>query len=89
MATQTLDVAVERVYRYNGEGSLKAFVDVKVNDALVLKGLRVVSGKTGLFVSMPRTQGKDGKWRDNIVPVSEELRRQINDTVMAAYQKED
>ena len=89
MATQTLDVAVERVYKFSGEGSLKAFVDVKVSDALILKGLRIVSGKTGLFVSMPRTQGKDGKWRDNIVPRSEELRQQINETVMAAYQKDE
>ncbi|MBI4356220.1 MAG: septation protein SpoVG family protein [Candidatus Omnitrophica bacterium] len=89
MSTQTMDVAVDRVFKYTGEGSLKAFVDLKVNEALILKGLRIVKGSKGLFVSMPRTQGKDGKWRDTITPLTEEFRRHIDEVVMAAYQKED
>ena len=51
---------VEKMFRLPDAGALKAFVDVSVNDALVIKGIRVVDGKKGLFVSMPKEQGRVG-----------------------------
>ena len=50
-------------------GKLRAFVDVVFNDALVVKGFKVVDGKNGLFVAVPsrKVEGKDGEpatWND-------------------------
>jgi len=44
------------------DSSLKAFANVVLDDKLLLKGVKVVEGKDGLFVAMPQQQGKDGKW---------------------------
>ncbi|MFA5362736.1 MAG: SpoVG family protein [Candidatus Omnitrophota bacterium] len=78
------DVQVVRLFRYEGESKTKAFVDVSIGDYIV-KGLKLVEGKNGLFVSMPREKGKDDKWYDTFIPVTKEAGQALNDIVMAAY----
>ena len=56
-----LEFKVERIYKLEGDGNTKAFVDLVINDGLLIKGLRIVNGQKGLFVSMPREQGKDSR----------------------------
>ena len=79
-------VKVSRMYRFDGDAKLKAFVDVDLG-GVVVKGLRVVDGSKGLFVSMPRHQGKDGKWYDTVYPATKEKKKELNDIVLAAYQE--
>lgn len=78
------DVQVVRLFRYEGDSKVKAFLDVSIGDYLV-KGLKLVEGKNGLFVSMPQEKGKDGKWYDTFMPVTKEAGQALNETVMAAY----
>ncbi len=54
---KTEQVQISRIYKLEGESKLKAFVDISLA-GLVVKGLRIVEGQNGLFVSMPRHQGK-------------------------------
>ena len=84
----TLDVEVSDVRKIVGEGTLKAFADVKVGGTLIIKGFRVVQGKRGVFVSMPQRAGKDGKWFDTITPVTEDFREELEQKVLEAYDQE-
>ena len=83
---QQINVQVKRMNPWEGEGTLKAFCDVAVAEAFLIKGVRVVEGKKGLFVSMPREQGKDGQWYDTVIPLTKEARQQLADVVLAVYQ---
>ena len=83
---QPIGLAVKRINRFEGEGTLKAFCDVVIAESFLIKGVKVVEGKKGLFVSMPREEGKDGQWYDNVVPLSKEARQQLSEVVLAAYQ---
>ena len=80
-----LDIEVAKIHRLEGEGNLKAFCDIIVSDALLIKGIRIVEGKKGLFVSMPSKQSKDGKWYDSIRPTSKEIRDALNDVIIKAF----
>ena len=80
-------VSVDRIHILEGEGTTRAFCDIKILDSFVLKGLRVVNGKEGLFVSMPRNQGRDGKWYENFIPLSPETRKDLQDIVLEEYEK--
>ena len=62
MAIETLEIKVLKVHRIEGQNRIKAFVDVSINDALLIKGIRIVEGNKGLYVSMPVEQGKNEKW---------------------------
>lgn len=83
-----LTLSVQRLVKFDGEGSLKAYVDLTVANEIVIKGLRVVEGKHGLFVSMPRQQGKDAKWYDNVVLLTKETQKEVGRIVLDAYQQE-
>ncbi|MDD5281797.1 MAG: SpoVG family protein [Candidatus Omnitrophica bacterium] len=77
-------ISVSRVCKLDSDSKLKAFVDISIS-GIVVKGFSVVSGSRGLFVSMPRHQGKDGKWYNTVYPVTKELKQQISETVLEAY----
>lgn len=77
-------IQVSRIYRLDNDSKVKAFVDILVS-GLVVKGLRIVNGKKGLFLAMPQQQGKDGHWYNAVYPVSKEVRSSLNQMVLAAY----
>ncbi|MCX5695674.1 MAG: SpoVG family protein [Candidatus Omnitrophica bacterium] len=79
-------IQVSRIYRVDGESKLKAFADVSLAGVIV-KGFSVVNGSKGLFVSMPRHQGKDGKWYNTVYPATKELKEQLSAAVLTAYKE--
>ena len=85
MASGELKLEVSRLHKLDGTGSTKAFCDLSVLDSLVIKGLRIVEGEKGLFVSMPREEGKDGKWYNTVIPLKREIKDEIERLVLEAY----
>jgi stage V sporulation protein G len=83
-----LTFTVEKMYRLPDAGSLKAFADIAVNDALVIRGVRVLEGKKGVFISMPQEQSRDNKWYDQVVCRSVAIYEDFSAAVMNHYQKE-
>ena len=77
---------VERLYRMPGDDTAtKAFADISVDGAVMVKGLRVVQGSKGLFVGMPRKPGKDGLWYDTVRPMTKEARASLVTAVLDAF----
>lgn len=85
MVNEELKLEVARIHKLDGTGSTKAFCDLQVLDSFVIKGLRVVEGEKGLFVSMPREAGKDGKWYNTVMPLSKEIKDEVERIVLEAY----
>lgn len=77
-------IQISRIYKIEGDSKLRAFVDISLGGVIV-KGLRIVNGSNGLFVSMPRHQGKDGRWYNTVYPSTKEIQKQLSDAVLAAY----
>ena len=76
---------VERMYKFQDSPILKAFVDVAVNDDLIIKGVRVIQGKRELFVTMPQEQGKDKRWYDVIRMMRPAVRDELTRIVLEGY----
>jgi stage V sporulation protein G len=70
------------------EEKLKAFVNITFDNQFVVRGLKVISGKTGYFVSMPSRRRPDGSHQDIAHPVNNEARRIIEEKILAAYEAE-
>ena len=87
MEAKTTKVDVATLRRIDVDGNLKAYADLIIADAIMVKGFRVVSGKNGLFVSMPREQGKDGKWYETVRPLRPEVRNEIAQKVLGVYKE--
>ena len=87
METNTFELQVQRMYRFESDRPLKAFADIIVNDALLIKGIKVLEGKNGLFVSMPQEQAKDKKWYDSVRCLTQDVREQITEVVLSVYKE--
>ena len=77
-----LDVAVRPIAPM---GNLLAFANVTIGDCFKIDGFRICSGEKGLYVNMPSTQDKQGKWRDVCWPVTADFRRQLSDALIEGY----
>lgn len=77
---------VARMHPLDGDGATKAFCDVCIGDEFLVKGFRVVEGRNGLFVSLPRGPGKDGKWYNSAFPVTAPARAALTEAVLSAYE---
>ena len=76
---------VDKMFILPDAGTLKAFADVSINDALILRGIRLMSGKKGMFVGLPQEQGKDSKWYDQVVCKSAAVYDDLTRVCMAHY----
>ena len=80
-----MNIEVQRMYRFDTDRPLRAFVDIIINGSLLIKGLRVMSSRNGMFVSMPREQATDSKWYHTIRCLTPEIRNDITRIVLRAY----
>lgn len=85
MQNRLSEIGVSRIHRLEGEGKVKAFVDLVFCGGFIVKGIKVVEANKKIFVSMPATQGKDGKWYDLAYPATDELKSEIEKLVLSAY----
>ena len=69
-------------------GSTKAIASVTLDSWYVVKGLRVVDGKKGLFVSMPQesyTDKGEKKYSNIFFPITNAAKMELQDAVLKAY----
>jgi DNA-binding cell septation regulator SpoVG len=77
---------VSRMHRIEGNDTLKAFVDIKVADSVLIKGLRVMAGKNDtLVVAMPSQKAEDGKYYPTVKPLTKEANQELQNAVLSAY----
>lgn len=71
------------------ESRLRAFANVTFDDCFVVRGLKIVEGNEGLFVTMPSRRRPDGTYQDVAHPVTNEARNEIESAVLEAYQSQN
>jgi stage V sporulation protein G len=70
------------------EEKLKAFASITFDDCFVVRGLKVINGSEGYFVSMPSRRGSDGTFHDIAHPINNEMREKIERRVLNAFECE-
>ena len=70
------------------KGNQKAYCTVVIDGRMNINRIRVMEGKNGLFVSMPKIKDREGKFHDVISPASAEAYTAITDLVMKEYIKQ-
>ena len=84
-----MDVKITEVrITVRNEEKLKAFASITFDDSFVVRGLKVINGSQGYFVSMPSRKRKDGSYQDIAHPINNEMRKEIEDKVLDTFEKE-
>ncbi len=73
-----------KITLFEGEGKLKGYASVTLNDELVARGIRIIDGRNGLFASMPARKWKD-EYYDIFFPITKEFSKLLQDEVINAY----
>ncbi len=68
------------------EEKLKAYVTITFDNCFVVRDLKIINGKEGLFVAMPSKKRKDGTFKDTAHPLNNETRDMIETVVLSAYE---
>ena len=69
------------------EEKLKAFVNVTFDNCFVVRGMKVIQGNNGYFISMPSRKVEDGTYRDIAHPINNEFRSLVEERILEEYQK--
>ena len=75
--------------KLENRGRLKASGSITFDDSFVVRGLGVVEGNNGLFISMPSKKDSQGKYSDVAFPITSELRGKITEEVLSAYAEDN
>lgn len=70
---------------YDSSSKTKAFIELVLDETIVIKGLTLVEGSKGLFLSFPSSKGKDGKYYNSIYSMDKEFTGQLEDACIKKY----
>lgn len=70
------------------EVKLKAFASITFDNCFVLRGLKVISGSQGYFVSMPSRRTRLGTFQDIAHPITNDMRAKIENAILDAFEKQ-
>ena len=81
-----------KIDRVVNSGSVKAIASVSLDGMFVVKNLKVMDGRKGLFVSMPQESftGKDGqkKYSNTFFALTNSAKLTLQESVLQAYQQQ-
>lgn len=74
------------VRKYESANSnTKAFIELKLDEVLIVKGLTLVKGKNGLFLSFPSSKGKDNKYYNSVYSLDKDWKAQLEEACIKKY----
>jgi stage V sporulation protein G len=80
-----MQVTEIRVRKVEAAGNLQAYVTVTFDDCFVIHNVKIIEGKSGLFIAMPSRKTSSGEFKDVAHPISPEFRQQLQDAILAEY----
>ena len=84
------DVRISQIRQIDGLTHTKAIAEIVFNDQLLIRGIRVVEGENGFYISYPfpfhPTTGEDGQQRSYVLPITNVLRDHVEAVVIEKYQ---
>ncbi len=74
-----------RIRKVEDEGKLRAYVTVTFDNCFVVHNVKIIEGKSGLFIAMPSRKTANGEYKDVAHPISPEFRTELQDKILSEY----
>ena len=74
-----------RLRKVENEGKLKAYVTVTFDNCFVVHNVKIIEGKTGLFIAMPSRKTANREYKDVAHPISPDFRNELQEKILAEY----
>ena len=80
-----MDITDIRVRKVTGEGKLKAYVTVTFDNCFVVHNVKIIEGKSGIFIAMPSRKTRVGEYKDVAHPIFPEFRLKLQKQILEKY----
>ncbi len=80
-----MQISEVRIRKVESDGKLKAYVTVTFDNCFVVHNVKIIEGKTGLFIAMPSRKTSSGEYKDVAHPISPEFRTEIQNKILDEY----
>jgi len=81
-----IDAKINMIYPPSAEGGIRAYASATIGQCLAIRGIRVMEGREGLFISMP-SRKSGNEYKEVCFPVTKEFREQLHSSILDAYQQ--
>ena len=81
-----MDITEIKVHPVDQE-KLKAYVSIVLDDCFLVSDIKIISGPSGLFVSMPSKRKKTGEFKDVAHPLNRETRQWMEQRILGEYDR--
>jgi stage V sporulation protein G len=80
-----MDITDIRIRKVTSEGKLKAYVTVTFDDCFVVHNVKIIEGKSGVFIAMPSRKTRAGEYKDVAHPIHPEFRAELQRRILEVY----
>jgi len=80
-----MEITDIRVRKVAGEGKLKAYVTITFDECFVVHNVKIIEGKTGVFIAMPSRKTRAGEYKDVAHPIHPEFRAELQKKILDKY----
>jgi stage V sporulation protein G len=84
-----MEITDIRVRKVTGGGKPKAYVTVTFDDCFVVHNIKIIEGKTGVFIAMPSRKTRAGEYKDVAHPIHPEFRAELQKRILEKYDSGD
>lgn len=74
-----------KIRKIEDKNRLKAVANITFDDCFVVHDLKLIDGTNGLFIAMPSKKNNRDEYRDVCHPINQELRKEIEEVIINAY----
>lgn len=75
------------IYPSRGDGAQKANASVSINGGFAVRGIKIMEGSKGLFVSMPSYRAGNGEYKDLCFPCTKDEKARFDEAVLTSYEQ--
>ena len=80
-----MEISDIKIRKTMHEGRLRAVVSITIDNAIAIHDIKLVQGDERMFVAMPSRREESGTFRDIIHPISSNVREEIEEKILEAY----
>ena len=80
-----MEITDIRVRKVAGEGKLKAYVTITFDECFVVHNVKIIEGRTGVFIAMPSRKTRAGEYKDGAHPIHPEFRAELQKKILEKY----
>ncbi|MBP7095166.1 MAG: septation regulator SpoVG [Spirochaetia bacterium] len=84
-----MEITDIRIRKVTAEGKLKAYVTVTFDECFVVHNVKIIEGKTGVFIAMPSRRTRTGEYKDIAHPICPDFRSRLQDRILEAFANAD